>query len=84
MKHGMLKSFRLFLNQRYGFTDKRWGERGVFGAQKRLYGDYLYNQDRDMFNEMMERAYYKGREVDRSEFGEWEYFAKGINEVAPW
>ena len=46
---GLLKAYREHLNQKHGFADERWGLRGKYGAQKRLYGDYLYNQDRDMF-----------------------------------
>lgn len=49
------KKFREVLNKKYGFTDERWGDRGSFGAVKRLYGDYLYNQDRDIFNDMYRR-----------------------------
>lgn len=50
-----LKAFRELLNRRYGFTDMRFGSRGSFGASKRLYGDYLYRQDRDMFNDLKRR-----------------------------
>lgn len=49
------KEFREMVNQKYGFTDERWGARGAFGAVKRLYGDYLYNRDRDIFNDMYRR-----------------------------
>lgn len=56
MKRGIIKRFREFLNREYGFTDERWGSRGSFGAQTRLYGDYLYAQDREMFRFELENA----------------------------
>lgn len=45
------KEFREILNQRFPFNpnDQGKGERGRYKATKRPYGDYLYRQDREMF-----------------------------------
>jgi hypothetical protein len=50
------KEFREYLNTLYpakpGMTSDpgyRKGERGSFGPTKRDYGDYLYKQDRELF-----------------------------------
>lgn len=57
IKRMTYKAFRELLNKTYGFTDERWGTRGKFGAQKRLYGDYLYAQDKVMFMDVYNRFY---------------------------
>lgn len=43
------KQFRQYLNNKYGVDTQKWGN-GNYAARKRAYGDYLYNQDREMFN----------------------------------
>jgi len=61
------KLFREWLNERYGFADDRYGKRGNYGAVKRNYGDYLYNQDPVMFQILMEE-----RVADpNSDFMQW-------------
>lgn len=58
MKPMTKKQFRELLNAKFpaapgGTSDPgyRKGDRNQFGPTKRAYGDYLWHQDRDMFNE---------------------------------
>lgn len=45
------KEFREHLNRRFPFNpaDQGKGEKGRYKATKRAYGDYLWHQDREMF-----------------------------------
>lgn len=55
MKRGTLKSFREYLNARYRFDLANW-RNNQFRQVSRKYGDYLYHQDRAMFNVCLEDA----------------------------
>lgn len=44
------KAFKEHLNRTIGFSDEGKGKKGRYKATKRKYGDYLYSQDRVMFN----------------------------------
>jgi len=67
------KEFREILNKRWfgHFEHKRVGgpRRGGFGSISRQYGDYLYFQDRDMFNDML-RRYNEGEDIGNPLVGE--------------
>ena len=59
-KRGALKAFREYLNKRFShlsYTNRRWGQ------ITRSYGDWVYFQDRDMFDEMFSRAM-EGRDFE--------------------
>lgn len=43
------KEFREYLNKEYGVDTKGKGEKGRYKARTRKYGDYLWYQDRDLF-----------------------------------
>jgi hypothetical protein len=45
------KEFREFLNQQFPASDGAYtkGERGRHGPRTRAYGDHLWHQDREMF-----------------------------------
>lgn len=53
LPRGTIKSFREYLNVKFGKTEKH--SNGRYQQKKRMYGDYLYNQDRDQF--MVELRY---------------------------
>jgi hypothetical protein len=55
------KEFREHLNQKFPFKadDVGKGDRNQYKARKRAYGDYLWHQDREMF-EMDYQEYLKG------------------------
>lgn len=55
MKRGSIKAFREYLNDRFPPETGRWRNR-VFVQRKRLYGDYLYAQDRALFDECLKQA----------------------------
>lgn len=62
------KEYRQHLNVLYparpGMTSDpgyRKGDRGQFGPTKRAYGDYLWHQDRDMFEDSYQRHTEAGR-----------------------
>jgi hypothetical protein len=59
------KVFRKLLNERYGFVNRPQGDSNQFRAVKRKYGDYLYFQDRDMFNDWKHR--YEAKDADTLE-----------------
>ncbi|MFA5759638.1 MAG: hypothetical protein WC942_09835 [Clostridia bacterium] len=46
------KEFKELLNKEYPFNkeDKGKGKNGKYKPSKRAYGDYLYSQDKEMFN----------------------------------
>jgi hypothetical protein len=48
---GMIKAYREYLNEQHGYnTDGgQYINKHSPGARTRLYGDYLYSQDREMF-----------------------------------
>jgi len=54
MKRGTIKSFREYLNRK--FADHPNHRNGVYRQQTRGYGDYLYNQDRPMFETELQLA----------------------------
>ena len=66
LRRGILKAFRIFLNDKYGKPDSlsaingtgiwRAGARGQYGNRVRAYGDWLYYQDRGMFDELLART----------------------------
>ncbi len=56
-----IKAFREHLNKAHGFAVDRNG-RAKTGARTRLYGDYLYAQDRCMFMASLEQ------EIERGDF----------------
>ncbi len=43
------KEYRQHLNNTVGFDRKGKGHNGRYKARTRKYGDYLWHQDRDMF-----------------------------------
>jgi len=55
MKRGTIKSFREYLNAKFRFDLANW-RNNQFRQVSREYGDYLYHQDREMFNVCLEDA----------------------------
>lgn len=59
------KEFRQYLNEQFPFNpsqNNKRGEAGAYGQRKRAYGDYLWNQDRAMFeNDYREHLEKAGR-----------------------
>lgn len=55
MKRGLLKSFRDYLNKKYPLELGRH-KNFKYHQRIRLYGDYLYQQDRVMFNVYLTQA----------------------------
>lgn len=53
LPRGTIKSFREYLNKKFEFTEKH--SNGRYRQKTRLYGDYIYNQDREQF--MVELRY---------------------------
>jgi hypothetical protein len=43
------KQFRKLLNEKIGFDNSGKGINNRYKPNKRLYGDYLWHQDREMF-----------------------------------
>ena len=43
------KEYRQYLNQTIGLDKQGKGTRNIYKPRTRLYGDYLFHQDRDMF-----------------------------------
>lgn len=64
MKRGVIKAFREYLNQESaerikkakGGSDSGRYQNFRYHQRVRLYGDYIYYQDRDMFMENLSRA----------------------------
>lgn len=48
LPRGTIKSFREYLNAKFAGCEPHW--HGGFRQRTRGYGDYLYHQDRAMFN----------------------------------
>ena len=48
LPRGTIKSFREYLNKTFAVSEKH--RNGRFQQKKRLYGDYLYSQDREQFD----------------------------------
>jgi hypothetical protein len=55
VKKGQMKAFREYLNSRFSPSEGRW-RNNKFVQRKRLYGDYLYYQDRALFDECLKQA----------------------------
>lgn len=69
MKRGALKAFREFLNE--SFKDcKKW-KHNQYHQEKRGYGDYLYFQDRGMFDSLLSEAFMGEVHQDRFEGFDW-------------
>lgn len=50
LKRGTIKRFREYLNAKFAMSEKHTGGRsGQYQQKTRLYGDYLYHQDREQF-----------------------------------
>lgn len=57
MKRGTIKKFREYLNRKFAMSEKHTGGRsGRYQQKTRLYGDYLYHQDRWQFNVELQYA----------------------------
>lgn len=77
-KHGVCKAFREFINAKYtdqnmtgaGAGKWRMGNRNQYGNRTRSYGDWLFYQDRDMFNEWLWRAL-QGRDCEGFDWKQW-------------
>lgn len=65
-KYGAIKAFREYLNKQFADSPK-W-QNHKFHQETRMYGDYLYAQDRDMFFFDMDRAM-----EGHSDFPGWDY-----------
>lgn len=50
----IIKDFRLYLNAKYADTFKH--KNGRYHQETRAYGDYLYHQDREQFDVLLEEA----------------------------
>ncbi len=80
-KRGVYKAFREFLNEEFkdstfggaGQPGKwRCGDRNQYGNRVRQYGDWLYFQDRPMFDELLDRAIRgKAPEVEKFDAKKW-------------
>ncbi len=55
-KRGIYKAFREHLNATYPEIVWRAGARGQYGNRTREYGDWLFFQDRPMFDELLWRT----------------------------
>jgi len=44
------KQFKVYLNKKYGFIKSNTGFNKIAKAHKRLYGDFLYDSDKEYFN----------------------------------
>jgi len=53
LPRGTIKSFREYLNAKFGKCEPHIN--GRYQQKKRMYGDYIYNQDREQF--MVELQY---------------------------
>jgi len=78
-KRGVFKAFREWINATYSdqhmfaLQNKgiwRAGDRNQYGNRTRLYGDWLYHQDRGMFNEWLWRAL-QGRDCEGFDYKAW-------------
>ena len=65
LKRGTIKRFREYLNAKYGMGLANW-RNNQFRQIKRGYGDYLYCQDRVMFNQCLIDAL--ARKGDNADF----------------
>jgi hypothetical protein len=77
MKRGAIKAFRDYLNHNFGgrvddpsFQGTPW-RNNQYHQAKRAYGDYLYSQDRDMFNENLGRALRGDKQFEGFNFELW-------------
>ncbi len=52
---GTIKAFRKYLNKQFPVATSPY-KNNHYGNKKRNYGDYLYTQDRDMFDMNLNRA----------------------------
>lgn len=55
MKRGTITAFKKYLNQRFPAVKGLW-KNNQYGNKTRDYGDYLYSQDRNMFNARLKEA----------------------------
>ena len=76
-KRGVYKAFRAWINAAYSETTMsggkgtwRAGDRNQFGNRTRAYGDWLYHQDRGMFDEWLWRAL-QGRDCEGFNWRAW-------------
>jgi hypothetical protein len=78
-KRGVYAAFRRWINATYGSAELirgveigKWraGIHGQYGNRTRLYGDWLYHQDRAMFDEWLWRAL-QGRDCDGFDWNAW-------------
>ncbi len=67
-KRGVFAAFRRYLNEQ--FKDSPKHRCNEFHQETRGYGDYLYHQDRDMFNEYLWRAM-QGRDCPGFDWQRW-------------
>lgn len=65
-KYGAIKAFREYLNEQFADSPK-W-RNYKFHQETRMYGDYLYSQDREMFFVDMDRAM-----EGHADFPGWDY-----------
>lgn len=70
MKRGTIKSFREYLNSKYRMRVANW-RHNQFRQVSREYGDYLYFQDRAMFDICLKDAL-----AGKGDYGDWEFFGK--------
>ncbi len=69
-KRGVYKAFREHLNAAYPEMAWRAGDRNQFGNRVRKYGDWLFFQDRPMFEELLQRTL-QGRGEEGFDSNKW-------------
>jgi hypothetical protein len=70
-KRGVYAAFRVYVNDRYKDSPRYRNKGEVLWEQRtRGYGDYLYYQDRPMFEEWLWRAL-QGRDCDGFDWQAW-------------
>lgn len=67
-KRGVFAAFRSYLNEHYKDSPKHRNH--VWHQETRGYGDYLYHQDRQMFDEALWRAM-QGRDFYGFDWRKW-------------
>ena len=68
MKRGLIKSFREYLNAKHRMNLANW-RNNQFRQVSREYGDYLYNQDREMFNVCLDDAL-----NGKGDYADWQHW----------
>lgn len=69
-KRGVFKAFREYLNS-LDVAGDRPHRHGRYHQQSRQWGDYIYSQDRERFNEHLMRALQGDKEFEGFDYQQW-------------